>query len=235
MKTPIHVVKAALIIKDVCVKNRLYKSASKMENIIKQREKNIKFNQAVEIMKEIEQIALHLSSSYSFDCTKIYKEVRTQRGIRQYLIDAKRINPYAQYEIQEVLDFMEKAVNFELNWGQEDNNVKVREFKYLDDQEEWENVLNSAEGYGPVLELTKDREGNPFMEYVQMAYLSGDRLGNDQQKINKLNEQREQAIKEVGNIQRFWNSESKYFDLWYDLRTIGTYYIYIPYIPHVTR
>lgn len=150
---------------------------------------------------------------------RIENDVYIQRGLRKRL--ERLANKHAtQKEALNLLEFLNNA--YGSSWGQGDAYYQIRDFRLVDSEEEFENILNESDG---AEELTNRKWLIVDYTTIRVAFIP----------INRMSIYKKKGIFE--DYQRFCKEHLgdmnlddavKMFNLWHDVREIAIYYIYVP-------
>lgn len=149
----------------------------------------------------------------------IENDVYIQRGLKKRI--EKLSNKHeTQKEASNLLGFLNNA--YDSSWGQEDSHYKIKDFRLVNSEEEFEKILNN---FNDAKELTASK--NLVVDYTTIRVAL---VPMDWRTICK-----KKGIFE--DYDRLWNEHAgkgdfdnafKMFHLWHDVRETAIYYIYAP-------
>lgn len=153
------------------------------------------------------------------DVYRVENDVYIQRGLRKRL---ERLG--TEYETQKealnLLGFLNNA--YGSSWGQGDEHYKIKDFRLVDSEEEFENILNEFNG---AEELTNSKWLIVDYTTIRVALVPMDRMSIYKKK--GIFEDYQRFCKEHLGDMNFDNA-FKMFNLWHDVRETAIYYIYAP-------
>lgn len=220
MRIPKHIKEAALKLKKISVENRIEEKSA--DEILSELEKDLTFYEKVEVINSMMDLASYLEyETGEVIWYNLFRKSKIQRGLKKKLREAKIKRPELTKEVDDLLEFIKAASKFEISWSQDDSADMIREFKFINTLEEWNELMQKSKGRVDIGEITLDILGKKIYEHIKIVHVSNSFW---EEKVQK---HKEKLIKEMGH-RKFWNGYYRYFEIWYNQFIRGTYYIFIP-------
>lgn len=153
------------------------------------------------------------------DVYRVENDVYIQRGLRKR-IERLGDECETQKEALDLLEFLNKAYNS--SWGQEDAHYKIKDFRLVESEEEFEKILNEFNGAEEltaskwlIVDYTTIRVAFVPMDWRTILIKKG--IFEDYQRFYKDH---------LGDMN--FDNAFKMFNLWHDVRETAIYYIYAP-------
>lgn len=153
------------------------------------------------------------------DVYRVENDVYIQRGLRER-IESLGNECETQKEALNLLGFLNNAYNS--SWGQEDAHYKIKDFRLVESEEEFERILNEFNGADEltaskwlIVDYTTIRVALVPMDWRTILKKKG--IFEDYQRFCK---------EHLGDMN--FDDAFKMFKLWHDVRETAIYYIYAP-------
>lgn len=160
------------------------------------------------IAKEIDYLASELSVSVK---QKIFYETDVETELVFVLNHSWNRHPRMREEIKAVADLISSPPG--ASWGQEDMHEELKRFRLVKNQRKFLRFMETEEG----TYLTEN------FKHVKMFYVKTDSSEN-----RIVEDAKKHLIEKMGSSEFFSSTWNKAFNLWFQIQSEGTYYIYVP-------
>ncbi len=160
----------------------------------------------------------HLEPLSNYDKAYIMHDVYIQEGLVER-VEALSKKIKTQQEASGLLDFLNDAYNS--SWGQDDEIYRVRDFRLVTSEEEFEYILTTVKN---VEEITD----KPFFTTMRIALVTMNYYSLYKEK-GILEEY--QSFLETHKDDDDFDGAIDMFNMWHDVRETAIYYIYAPAVP----
>ena len=153
------------------------------------------------------------------DVYRVENDVYIQRGLKKR-IERLSTEPKTQKEALNLLGFLNNA--YQSSWGQEDSRYKIKDFRLVKSEEEFEKILNK---FKDAEELTASKRLIVDYTTIRVALVPMD--WSTIHKKKGIFEEYQRFLNEH-LYDRNFNNAFDMFNLWHDVRETAIYYIYAP-------